>query len=117
MSALRAFAIILSLTIISTSSAPQGIAVGIKSKVYFGNDKGFQLPNFQITIPGLNLKPPPSNPPRGPFKIPDVSRGMKIAKQQPQFMMPQQVMDMMIGFIKMLINSGMTNQALQPIMG
>jgi hypothetical protein len=109
MSALRVIAIILSLSIISTSSAPQGIEFGIRSKVYLGNDKGVNVPQptFQIKWPGLK----PLNVPLG---MPNVG---KKGIQQPQFIVPPQAMDMLMALLKPTIDSGMAQQILQPMMG
>lgn len=107
MSALRVIAIILSLTIISTSSAPQGIEFGIKSKIYFGSDKGVDipLPTFQIKMP--------QNAPLGMLN----GVGGKKGIQQPQFIVPPQAMDMIMALLKPAIDSGMAQQMLQPVMG
>lgn len=107
MNALRVIAIILSLSIISTSSAPQGIEFGIKSKVYFGTDRGVDvpLPTFQIKMPQLN-----------PLKTP-FGMSSKKGIQQPLFIVPPQAMDMMMALLKPAIESGMAKQMLEPVLG
>lgn len=109
MSALRIIAIILSLSIISTTSAPSGIEFGIRSKVYYGSDRGVDVP-----LPTVQLKWPGLNPLNIPFGMPNVeSKGV----QQPQFIVPPQAMDMMMAFLKPAFDSGLANKMLQPAMG
>ena len=107
MTILRIFAIISSLFIISTSSAPPGFEFGIKSKVYFGRDDGsggggFPLPNFNIKMPGF------------PFSMKAPRIGGMGAKSLQQFplQMTQKVIKMGMALVKPAIESGMTQQVL-----
>lgn len=104
MSALRVIAIILSLTIISTSSAPQGIEFGIKSKVYFGSDKGVDVP-----LPTFKIKMPASNPLNAILGMSNGINGI----QQPQNIVPPEAMDMIMALLKMAIDSGVAQTGAQ----
>lgn len=120
MTILRIFAIISILYIISTSSAPQGIEFGIKSKVYFGRDGkggGMSLPKFEIKMPGVNL----------PLKFPLGTLGMKAPnsvgtigsqKQQLPFQVSPQAMNMLLALMKPVFdNGGMAQQVVGPVLG
>lgn len=111
MSALRAIAIILSLSIISTSSAPIGIEFGLKSKVYFGNNREIQipLPTFHIRLPSFNQQPPPNNPLKGLLEM--LNNGNRDKEsQQPFFAVPPQAMDMLLALIQPLLDLNLEQQ-------
>lgn len=113
MTVLRIFAIISILFIISTSSAPQGIEFGIKSKVYFGRDgkgggggDGGELPKFEIRMPNLKMPMGMGAP-----------SGFSPQKQQLPIQVPPQLSKNFMALMKPLIDSGMAQQALGPILG
>lgn len=110
MTVLRIFAIISSLFIISTSSAPKGIELGIKSKVYFGRDDG--IGGGELPLPTLNVKMPgfPFN-----MKTPR-AQGPGPKQQQFPFQMSPQIMKMMMAMMKPAIESGIAQQFLGSVM-